>query len=74
LGSISGLKKRKVFFSEEKKQKTFASWARWNAQLRANGAKVFCFFFSKKKSFLHQSHASSQAAHICVMKKPAPKR
>jgi NodT family efflux transporter outer membrane factor (OMF) lipoprotein len=37
---------RQDFFSEEKKQKTFASWCSPNVTLR--GVNVFWFFFSKK--------------------------
>jgi hypothetical protein len=41
---------RKQFFFEKKNQKTFAYWARaWG---QSEGVKVFCFFFSKKKTFL----------------------
>jgi hypothetical protein len=43
---------RKVFFSEEKKQKTFATWSRRCKQLRDQIGKVFWFFFSKKNGFL----------------------
>jgi hypothetical protein len=43
---------RKIFFSEEKKQKTFANWSRRCRQFRANVGKVFWFFFSKKNRFL----------------------
>jgi hypothetical protein len=39
-------------FSEEKKQKTFASLARSAWQLWDQLAKVFWFFFSKKNVFL----------------------
>jgi hypothetical protein len=39
---------RKVFFSEEKKQKTFAPLSRRSRPARAPLAKVFWFFFSKK--------------------------
>jgi hypothetical protein len=41
---------RKQFFFEKKNQKTFAYWAR--ACGHSEGVKVFCFFFSKKKTFL----------------------
>jgi hypothetical protein len=41
---------RKQFFFEKKNQKTFAYWARACGQ--SQGMKVFCFFFSKKKTFL----------------------
>jgi hypothetical protein len=41
---------RKQFFFEKKNQKTFAYWARACGQ--SEGVKVFCFFFSKKKTFL----------------------
>jgi hypothetical protein len=39
---------RKVFFFEKKKQKTFTSLSRAYATRRAQDAKVFWFFFSKK--------------------------
>jgi hypothetical protein len=38
----------KVFFSEEKKQKTFMSLSRIYPEARAQDVKVFWFFFSKK--------------------------
>jgi hypothetical protein len=44
--------KRKVFFSEEKKQKTFTSLSRIYPAARAQETKVFWFFFSKKNCFL----------------------
>jgi hypothetical protein len=37
-----------VFFFEKKNQKTFAAWARRCNRLRAQCAKVFCFFSSEK--------------------------
>ena len=46
---MGGGKKRKKFFSEEKNQKTFASWHVWWNSTDARKIKVFCFFFSKKK-------------------------
>jgi hypothetical protein len=43
-----------MFFFEKKNQKTFAAWVRGETKacLHAGGkgAKVFCFFFSKKKN------------------------
>jgi hypothetical protein len=44
---------------KKKKQKNFRSWGRWRQ--RGHGprlAKVFCFFFSKKKRFLSSSALS----------------
>jgi len=41
---------RKQFFFEKKNQKTFAFSARTCGQ--SEEVKVFCFFFSKKKTFL----------------------
>jgi len=41
---------RKQFFFEKKNQKTFDYWARACGQ--SEEVKVFCFFFSKKKTFL----------------------
>jgi feruloyl esterase len=43
---------RKHFFSEEKKQKTFMSLDTRRRRVTLQEAKVFCFFFSKKKCFL----------------------
>jgi hypothetical protein len=43
---------RKVFFSEEKKQKTFMSLSRIYPAAHATRAKVFWFFFPKKNCFL----------------------
>jgi hypothetical protein len=48
----AGEGKRKVFFFEKKNQKTFAAWARSCLGLRAQVAKVFCFFSSEKKTLL----------------------
>jgi hypothetical protein len=45
-------KGRKAFFSEEKKQKTFAKKRVGSPGLTRQRAKVFWFFFSKKNSFL----------------------
>ena len=42
----------KVFFSEEKKQKTFAIWRVRQPNRTHHIAKVFWFFFSKKNTFL----------------------
>jgi hypothetical protein len=46
-----------MFFFEKKNQKTFAvgiraSWSSGASGDEGAGAKVFCFFFSKKKAFL----------------------
>jgi hypothetical protein len=44
---------RKAFFFEKKKQKTFDYLAcGLSGSSEARRAKVFCFFFSKKKSFI----------------------
>jgi hypothetical protein len=43
---------RRMFFFEKKNQKTFAIWDRAQGQRGAKKSKVFCFFFSKKKTFL----------------------
>jgi hypothetical protein len=45
-------RKRKVFFSEEKKQKTFDLWRGGSPDYVRQSAKVFWFFFSKKNGFL----------------------
>jgi len=42
----------RIFFSEEKKQKTFMSLSRIYQAAYAKDAKVFWFFFSKKNVFL----------------------
>jgi hypothetical protein len=46
-------KEEKVFFSEEKKQKTLRIWAEpiWDRP-KPELIKAFCFLFSKKKTFL----------------------
>jgi len=44
------LKEESSSFLKKKNQKTFAYWARACGQIE--GVKVFCFFFSKKKTFL----------------------
>jgi hypothetical protein len=43
-----GGRESKVFFSEEKKQKTFIPWARTLRKVTVKRIKVFWFFFSKK--------------------------
>jgi hypothetical protein len=66
------LAEKELFFSEEKKQKTFMSLSRIYPVAYAKDAKVFWFFFSKKNYFLnflqqtdlpqpcqHQSHAGA---------------
>jgi hypothetical protein len=45
---------RKQFFFEKKNQKTFTLWRARCDWRGPQGIKVFCFFFSKKKSFLPQ--------------------
>jgi len=45
----------RIFFFEKKKQKTFVNLARRKnsrSSLRTKRIKVFCFFFSKKKTSL----------------------
>jgi len=49
-GAGQSVEGRKQFFFEKKNQKTFAYWA--GACGQSEGVKVFCFFFSKKKTFL----------------------
>jgi hypothetical protein len=39
-----------MFFFEKKNQKTFAHWRASAGWARDSDSKVFCFFFSKKKS------------------------
>jgi hypothetical protein len=46
-----GKEVKKVFFSEEKKQKTFDPWRGCWAGHAYQVAKVFWFFFSKKNIF-----------------------
>jgi hypothetical protein len=43
--------KRQLFFSEEKKQKTFSSLSRLYPAADNQETKVFWFFFSKKNCF-----------------------
>jgi len=44
--------RKEVFFSEEKKQKTFTSWSGFSPAAHAITTKVFWFFFSKKNCLL----------------------
>jgi len=46
----------KAFFSEEKKQKTFASLSRTYPENYSKYIKVFWFFFSKKNCFCFPCH------------------
>jgi hypothetical protein len=41
-----------MFFFEKKNQETFATLARSCLHVRAQAAKVFCFFSSEQKTFL----------------------
>jgi len=52
--------RKKAFFSEEKKQKTFASRSRSYPAAYTQGTKVFWFFFSKKNRFLSFFHKAIQ--------------
>ena len=45
-------KEESMFFFEKKNQKTFIRLSPANPPMQRQLAKVFCFFFSKKKSFL----------------------
>jgi hypothetical protein len=46
-------RRRKYFFFEKKKQKTFGRFGfGLSEKAQPSIAKVFCFFFSKKKTFL----------------------
>jgi hypothetical protein len=47
------LKGRKIFFSEEKKQKTFVRWQIRSPDPLRQSPKVFWFFFSKKNRPSH---------------------
>jgi hypothetical protein len=54
---VSDEMKERMFFFEKKNQKTFICFGQRRGHIvwrRASGqlAKVFCFFFSKKKTFL----------------------
>jgi hypothetical protein len=49
---------RKQFFFEKKIQKTFVPLDLPSAQRTPKFAKVFCFFFSKKKTFVGQYRAT----------------
>jgi hypothetical protein len=51
-GGRARQERRKTFFSEEKKQKTFMSLSRFYPATYAKDIKVFWFFFSKKNCFL----------------------
>jgi hypothetical protein len=53
---------RKTFFFEKKNQKTFTHLAAAFPDRLGQGAEVFCFFFSKKKSFLQRCRLSQSAA------------
>jgi hypothetical protein len=53
---------KKDFFSEEKKQKTFASLSRLYPAAYTKDAKVFWFFFSKKNCFIIHSRYSCNMA------------
>jgi hypothetical protein len=49
-------RERKAFFFEKKKQKTFISFGfGFSGEAQPRHPKVFCFFFSKKKSLLTSS-------------------
>jgi hypothetical protein len=50
--------KGRMFFFEKKNQKTFALWRARCDWRGPQGIKVFCFFFSKKKSFLAFSYST----------------
>jgi hypothetical protein len=58
---------RKFFFSEEKKQKTFARLSRFYPAAYAKVAKVFWFFFSKKNALLFH-HAAE--CRVCPREHP----
>ena len=49
------MKQARMFFSEEKNQKTFASWRFASRDAMLKDIKVFCFFSSEKKTFLSAS-------------------
>jgi hypothetical protein len=52
---------RKRFFFKKKKQKTFADWSSlYPERPGPKIPKVFCFFFSKKKTFLSLSHCPAR--------------
>ncbi len=55
---------RKVFFSEEKKQKTFARAVADRAGGVRQVAKVFWFFFSKKNAFLSYGPVTSALRQV----------
>jgi hypothetical protein len=44
-----------VFFFEKKNQKTFGLWLTGSGDRIRRRAKVFCFFSSEKKTFLHHA-------------------
>jgi hypothetical protein len=45
-----GVGRKQAFFFEKKNQKTFGLWGARCDWRGPQGSKVFCFFFSKKKS------------------------
>jgi hypothetical protein len=56
--------KRKNFFSEEKKQKTFMSLSPIYPAAYAQETRVFWFFFQKKNGFLAFGYVIPEAAFI----------
>ena len=53
-----------MFF--EKKQKTRAPTVANRSTARAQGTKIFCFFFSKKKALLTKPTAAERIGEICA--------
>jgi hypothetical protein len=59
------LGRTKQFFFEKKNQKTFVRLGgAYPAKPKPKQTKVFCFFFSKKKTFLSRSNSYFQAGRI----------
>jgi hypothetical protein len=59
------LGRTKQFFFEKKNQKTLVRLGgAYPAKPKPKQTKVFCFFFSKKKTFLSRSNADFQAGRI----------
>jgi hypothetical protein len=49
----AAIEKEGMFFFEKKNQKTFGRWRGGPGERTRQRAKVFCFFSSEKKTFVH---------------------
>jgi len=62
-------RKGSLLFVNKKKQKNFINWAgakRHDPMHLSNSPKVFCFFFSKKKTFSHFTFYPSRYARFGI--------